>query len=61
MLAADMRTGKELILAQEIREVASRLDFGLDLAPIDRQGHGSHAAQACLAARWSATGASCRR
>ncbi len=57
VLAADVGAGEELVLAQEIGEVQSRLDIRPHLASVDGKGNGSHDAHACRAARLSATGA----
>jgi len=55
VLAADVRAGQELMAAQKVREMGAGLDRCPDRAAVDRQRKISHEAQACRAARSSAT------
>src|SRR5581483_7566087 len=54
VLAADMRAGQELLLAQEIGEAGARLDHRADRGAVDREAKRLHAA-ASASARRSAT------
>jgi hypothetical protein len=62
LLAADMRTGQQQFLAQEIGEVGARRDLSRDRLAIDRQGDRFHAVRTpeIIAARFAATKCTCR-
>src|SRR6266849_6595340 len=44
VLAADMRTGEQELLAQEVGEMRARGDVGLDALAVDREGDARHGA-----------------